>query len=383
MMRRIYLDYAATTPVDPEVRKAMMPYLESCYGNPSSIHQAGQEALEGIETARRSVADLIHAAPDEIVFTSGGTESNNAVIKSACYTQREKGNHIITTAFEHNAVLAPCHFMEKNGFHVTFLPVGSDGLVDTEDVRKALTGKTILISIMHANNEIGTIQPLQEISRIARERQILFHTDAVQTAGHIVLDVRDLNLDFLSLSAHKLYGPKGVGALFIREGVPFEPLLHGGGHEKGRRSSTHNVAGIAALGKASEIAKAGLSEELMHIAKLRNRLWQSLQLSIPGIHLNGSLEHRLPNNLNVSIEKVDGESLFMNLDMEGIAVSTGSACHSASGDVSHVLNALGLNPGLARGSLRITLGKYTTETDIKTVEEKLPVIVERLRSMAA
>ncbi|MBN2104589.1 cysteine desulfurase NifS [bacterium] len=382
-MTPIYLDYAATTPIDPEVREAMLPYLKSCFGNPSSSHQFGQQALEGVENARRMVAELIGAVPGEIVFTSGGTESNNTAIKSVCFTEQKKGSHIVTTAFEHHAVLCPCRFMEKNGFHVTYLPVGSDGVVDPEDVHRALTEKTILISIMHANNEIGTVQPLKEIGKLAKEKGILFHTDAVQTVGHIDLNVRDLNLDFLSLSAHKLYGPKGVGALFIREGVPFEPLLHGGGHERGRRSSTHNVPGIVGLGKAAEMAKAGLSEESDHVRMLRDRLWQVLQSSISGIHLNGSRKYRLPNNLNISIEHVEGESLHMNLDMEGIAVSTGSACASESGLPSHVLRALGLIPELARGSLRITFGKYTTNTEIKTVEEKLPRIVKRFRDMAA
>jgi cysteine desulfurase len=336
-----------------------------------------------VEHARIAVAGLIGADPGEIVFTGGGTEANNTAIKSACWTQREKGNHVITTAFEHHAVLSPCQFMEKHGARVTYLPVGSDGMVDPDDVRRALTDETVLITIMHANNEIGTLQPLKEIGRLAKEKNILFHTDAVQTVGHIDLNVLDMNLDFLSLSAHKLYGPKGVGALYIRKGTPFEPLLHGGGHESGRRSSTHNVPGIAGLGKAAEMAKTGLSEESAYVGKLRNRLWLTLQSSISGIHLNGSKEHRLPNNLNVSIEHVEGESLLMNLDMEGIAVSTGSACSTDSGEPSHVLRALGLTPELARGSLRITLGKYTTETEIDVVSQKLPEIVDRLRSLAA
>lgn len=382
-MKPIYLDYAATTPVDPRVKSAMLPYLESDFGNPSSGHRIGQQALEGVEMARGKVAALIGAAHNEIIFTSGGTESDNTAIKSACFTQRGHGNHIITSAIEHHAVLSPCHFLEQQGYTVTYLPVNSEGLIRPEDVKKAITDKTILISIMHANNEIGTIQPLKEVGAVAKKNGILFHTDAVQSAGHIDIDVNELQLDFLSLSAHKLYGPKGVGALYIRNGIPFEPLLHGGGHEKGRRSSTHNVPGIAALGKAAEIAGAGLTEESGHVRRLRNQLWENLQASISGIHINGSWEHRLPNNLNISIEHVEGESLLMNLDLDGIAVSTGSACSSDSGAPSHVLQALDLAPDLARGSLRMTLGKMTTEDEIGIVSEKLPEIVERLRSMAA
>lgn len=382
-MKRIYLDYAATTPIDPEVKAAMQPYLESVFGNPSSSHQFGQDALEAVETARQSVADLISALPEEIVFTSGGTESDNAAIKSACFTEREKGNHIITTAFEHHGVLSPCEFLERQGFRVTKLLVGPDGIVNPDDVKKAITDRTILISIMHANNEIGTIQPVKEIGALARSRDILFHTDAVQTAGHLDFDVQDLNLDFLSLSAHKLYGPKGAGVLYIREGVPFEPLLHGGGHEKGRRSSTHNVPGIVGLGKAAEMAKAGMKHEAEHVSRLRALLWKNLQASMTDIHLNGLWEHRLANNLNISIEHVEGESLLMNLDMEGIAVSSISACSSESGEISHVLKAIGLPPELSRGSLRMTLGKYTTEDEIQRFSEILPRVVKHLRSIAA
>jgi cysteine desulfurase len=382
-MKSIYLDYAATTPLDPAVREAMQPYQESIFGNPSSVHRFGQESLEGIEQARPHVAALIGASSAEIVFTGSGTESDNAVIKSACLTQAKKGNHIITSVIEHKGVLSPCHFMETQGFDVTYLPVGPDGIVDPDGIKKAIRKKTILISIMHANNEIGTIQLLREIGLIAKENGILFHTDAVQTVGHLDINVRDLNLDFLSLSAHKLYGPKGVGALYIRQSVPFEPLLHGGGHEKGRRSSTHNVAGIVGLGKAAEIAAREFRSEGVRIGQLRNLLWKKLEESIPGIQLNGSMESRLPNNINLSIDDTEGESLVMNLDMEGFAVSSGSACSSGSGQISHVLAALGLEPERARGSLRITLGRYTTQEEIEKFGEVLPAIVRRLRSIAA
>ncbi|MBN1782019.1 cysteine desulfurase [bacterium] len=382
-MKPIYLDYAATTPVDPAVKEAMMPYFDLIYGNPSSGHQPGQDALDAVERARAQVAGLIGAAPEEIVFTGSGTESDNTAIKSACLTQNKKGNHIITTAFEHKAVLASCHFMETQGVDVTYIRTGRDGVADPDDIRKAITDKTVLVSIMHANNEIGTLQPLREIGMLTRERGVLFHTDAVQTTGHIPLDVRALNLDFLSLSAHKLYGPKGVGVLYIRNDVPFEPLLHGGGHEKGRRSSTHNVPGIVGLGKAAEIAGSELAHESNRIRTMRDDLWDRLNASIPGIHLNGSPDRRLPNNLNVSIEHTEGEALLINLDMEGIAVSSGSACSSDSGSISHVLEAIGVNAELARGSLRITLGRYTTPEEIDRISGTLPKIVSHLRSIAA
>ena len=382
-MKPIYLDYAATTPVDPAVFEAMTPYLQKDFGNPSSVHQFGRHALTAVEKARREVAELIGAAPSEIVFTSGGTESDNTAIKSAWFTRKKGGRHIITSAIEHHGVLAPCHFLEALDARITLIPVDSSGIVDPDDIKKAITNETVLISIMHANNEIGTIQPLHDIGCLAKEREILFHTDAVQTAGHVELNVNDLHLDFLSLSAHKLYGPKGVGALYIRKGTPFEPLLHGGGHEKGRRSSTHNVPGIVGLGCASAIARSDLRSEADHVSRLRDLLWTRIENTIPEIILNGSADQRLPNNLNVSVAHVEGESLLMNLDMEGIAVSTGSACSSDSGTISHVLKALGLRPDAARGSLRITPGKFTTREEIDAVSEILPKIVNRLRSMAA
>lgn len=382
-MKRIYLDNAATTPTDPRVKEAMEPYWSEKFGNASSIHSEGQEALDAVESARKSIADLLNAQPQEIVFTSGGTESDNAAIKGAGYALKDKGNHIITSKIEHHAVLHACEFMASQGFELTLLPVDQHGLVDPADVREAIKDGTVLITIMHANNEIGTLQPIAEIGAIAKERGVLFHTDAVQTFGHLPIDVQKMNIDLLSLSAHKLYGPNGVGALYIRKGTPFVPFMHGGAQEAGRRASTHNVPGIVGLGKATEIAAEVMKPEDEKIAALRDRLRDNLFKSVEGIHLNGHLEKRLSNNLNISIEHVEGESLLMNLDMEGIAASSGSACSSGSTEPSHVLSALGLSTELARGSLRLTLGRFTTQEEIQHVSEALPRIVKHLRSLSS
>lgn len=379
----IYMDYAATTPVDPRVKEAMDPYFREKFGNPSSIHQFGQDALEAIENARIQVAKLIHAEPEEIVFTSGGTESDNTALFSAFYALRDKGNHIITTAIEHHAVLHCCAFLERLGAKVTYIRPDSDGIVHVEDIEKAITPQTILISVMHANNEIGTIQPIEAIGELAKKHGILFHTDAVQTAGHISVDVQKMQVDFLSLSAHKLYGPKGVGALYIRKGTPFVPFLHGGGQEKGRRSSTHNVPGIVGLGKAVEIAREEMEKEFLRIQRLRDRLLDALESRISGIRLNGHRTQRLPNNINISVEHVEGESLLMNLDLEGIAVSSGSACSSASQEPSHVLSAIGLSPDQARGAVRLTLGRFTTEAECDRVVDVMCEIVVRLRNLSS
>ena len=376
------MDYAATTPVDPRVREAMDPYWCEKFGNPASIHSYGQENLEAVEAARKNVADLLNADPSEIVFTSSGTEADNTAIKSTGNALWKKGNHIITTAIEHPAVLRTCEFMARQGFQVTYLPVGKMGIVDPSDIKKAITKKTVLISIMHANNEVGSIQPLSEIGAIAKEKSILFHTDAVQTFGHLEIDVVKMNIDLLSLSAHKLYGPKGVGALYIKKGTPFVPLMHGGSQENGKRSSTLNVPGIVGLGKAAEIAQKEMKTEYQKITKLRNRLRDTILKRVDGIHLNGSPDKRLPNNLHISIENVEGESLLMNLDLEGIAASSGSACSSKSTEPSHVLTALGLSPEMARGSLRITLGRFTTEQDVDSVSDALVRIVHHLRSLS-
>jgi cysteine desulfurase len=382
-VNRIYLDYAATTPVDPRVHQAMEPYVEHLFGNPSSIHTFGQEALAAVENARKNVAALLHADPQEIVFTGSGTESDNTAIASACRTFHQKGGHIITTAIEHHAVLHSCLFMKEQGFDVTLIPVGPDGIVDPADIRKSVTKKTMLISVMHANNEIGTIQPIREIGEIAKSRGICFHTDAVQTFGHIPVRVDELHADFLCLSAHKLYGPKGVGALYIHKGTPFIPLIHGGGQEKNRRSSTHNVPGIVGLGKAAELAAVEMQEEHGKILSLRDRLFEKIKQTIDGISINGHPVNRLVNNLNLSIDGVEGESLLMRLDMEGIAMSSGSACSSGSGEPSHVLLALGRQKEKARGSIRITIGRFTTKDEVDRTADVLKQAVNALRSLSA
>jgi len=381
-MGRIYLDYTATTPTHPEVVKAMLPYFTDAFGNPSSIHSYGQEAKGAIEEARDKVAALIGAQGEEIIFTSGGTEADNFAIKGVAYANEPKGNHIITSSIEHHAVIETCKFLERRGFRVTYLPVDEYGLVDPNDVKKAITNKTILISVMHANNEIGTIEPIAEVGRIAREAGIYFQTDAVQTVGHIPVDVNDLGVDLLSMSAHKLYGPKGIGALYIRKGTKLVPFMHGGEQEGRRRASTENVPGIVGFGKAVELAQQEMDEEAKQLTYLRDRLINSLLQKIDHTRLNGHPLKRLPNNVNVSVNFVEGESMLLNLDLEGICASTGSACSSSSLEPSHVLLAMGLPPEQAHGSLRFSLGKWTTEEDIAQVLEVLPRVVAKLRAMS-
>ena len=381
-MRRIYLDYAATTPTHPEVVKTMLPYFSEVSGNPSSIYSYGQEAKGAIEEARGKVADLIRAQSEEIVFTSGGTEADNFAIKGVAYANELKGNHIITSSIEHHAVIETCKFLERRGFRVTYLPVDEYGLVDPDDVRRAITGKTILISVMHANNEIGTIEPIAEIGRIAREAGIYFHTDAVQAVGHIPVNADELGAALLSMSAHKLYGPKGVGALYIRKGTKLIPFMHGGEQERRRRASTENVPGIVGFGKAVELAQQEMSEEAGRLAYLRDQLIKGLLEQIDHTRLNGHPLNRLPNNVNISVDFVEGESMLLNLDLEGICASTGSACSSSSLEPSHVLLALRLSPEQAHGSLRFSLGKWTTEEEIGRVLEVLPKIVAKLRAMS-
>ena len=381
-MKRIYLDYAATTPTHPEVMKAMLPYFTESFGNPSSIHSYGQEAKDAIERARNKVAALIGAKTEEIVFTGSGTEADNFAVKGVALSRQAKGNHIITSLIEHPAVLETCKFMEKQGFSVTYLPVDGYGLVDPNDVKKAITKKTILVSIMHANNECGTIEPVAQIGNIAREAEIYFHTDAVQTAGHIPLDVNKLNVNLLSISAHKLYGPKGVGALYIRKGTRISSFMHGGNQERGRRASTENVPGIVGFGKAAEIALQEMLEEAQKLTALRDRLIEGILRGIEYTQLNGHPVTRLPNNVNVSINYVEGESILLNLDLDGICASTGSACTSADLEPSHVLVAMGLPHLQAHSSLRFTLGKWTTEEEINKVLEVLPGIVSKLRAMS-
>ncbi|MDO9465440.1 MAG: cysteine desulfurase NifS [bacterium] len=381
-MRRIYLDYAATTPTDPEVVKTMLPYFTDKFGNPSSIHSFGQEGKAAIEEAREKIASLLGAKQEEIIFTSGGTESNNFTLKGVAYANQHKGDHIITSSIEHHCVIEPCKFLEKRGFKVTYLPVDGDGLLNPEEVKRAINDKTILISIMHANNEIGTIQPITEIGKIAKEKEICFHTDAVQTFGHIPINVDELNVDLLSISGHKLCGPKGIGALYVRKGTRMVSFMHGGDQEKNRRASTENVPAIVGFGKAVEIAQEKMKEEGRELTILRDKLIKGIFKKINHVRLNGHPTKRLSNNVNVSVESVEGESLLLNLDMEGIAASTGSACTSSSLEASHVLLALGLSHELAHGSLRFTLGRYTEEKDIDNVLEVLPRIVEKLRSMS-
>ena len=381
-MRRIYLDYAATTPTHPEVVKTMLPYFSEAFGNPSSLYTCGQEAKEALTEVRARVADLISARSEEIIFTGGGTESDNSAIKGVAYANRDRGNHIITTAIEHHAVLETCRFLETMGFNVTYLPVDSYGTVAPEDVRKAITRKTILISVMHANNEVGTIEPVAEIGKIAKEAGVYFHTDAVQTAGHLPISVDEFGLDLLSISAHKLYGPKGVGALYIRKGTKLLPLIHGGEQEGMRRASTENVPGIVGFGKAVELAQQEMNEEAERITSLRDKLINGLLERIDHIRLNGHPKNRLPNNVNVSVAFVEGESMCLNLDLAGICAATGSACSSASEEPSHVLTSLGVPPQEAHGSIRLSLGKWTTVEDIDRVLEVFPQIVAKLRAMS-
>ncbi len=381
-MKRIYLDYAATTPCDPEVLRAMEPYFFDKFGNPSSIHSFGQEAKKAIEDSREALALFLGAKPEEVIFTSGGTESDNAAILGVAYALEKKGNHIITSAIEHHAIGEPAKFLEKKGFKVTWVGVDKYGIIDPQDIRKAITDKTILVSIMHANNEIGTIEPIAEIGRVTREKGVYFHTDAIQTIGHIPVDVDELNIDLLSLSAHKFYGPKGVGVLYVRRGTRWERFLHGGDQEKGRRASTHNTSGIVGLGKAIELCKEKMQDEAKFQANLRDRLIKEIQNRIPEAYLNGHPTQRLPNNVNFSIKYIEGESILLNLDMLGIAASTGSACTSTSLEPSHVLLAIGLSHEIAHGSLRLTLGRWTSKDDIDYLLEHLPKIVANLRAMS-
>ncbi len=382
MSKLIYLDHAATTPTHPDVLAAMMPYLTEQYANPSTLYTFGREANVVVEEARAKVASLIGADPSEVYFTSGATESDNWAVIGAALAHEKKGNHIITSAIEHHAVLETCEYLQKRGFELTVIPVDEFGLVDPEAVRNAITDKTILISIMHANNEIGTIEPIAEIGAIAHEKGILFHTDATQSVGKIPIDARAMNVDLLSLSAHKLYGPKGIGALYIRKGARIQPYLHGGGQESRKRAGTHNVAGIIGLGKACEIAQTTMAEESARLTELRDWLIERIISTIPSVRLNGHPTKRLPNNVNVSVQGIEGESMILSLDMFGICVSSGSACTSGDLSASHVLLGIGLPHELAHGSLRMTLGRATTREDLEKVVESLTGIVTRLRAMS-
>jgi cysteine desulfurase len=381
-VRRIYLDHAATTPTRREVVEAMSPYFADVFGNPSSVHSYGQEAKGAVEEARDKVAELIGARNEEVIFTSGGTEADNLALKGIAFAKRDKGDHIITTSIEHHAVLETCRFLEKGGFRITYLPVDRHGVVDLDDVKKAITDKTILVSVIHASNEVGTIEPIEELGRIARAAGVHFHTDAVQTVGHIPLNVDKLGVDMLSISAHKLYGPKGIGALYVRKGTKLISLIHGGQQEKGRRAGTESVPAIVGLGRAAELAGQEIGKEGERLVCLRDKLIKGLVEKIDNVSLNGHPTRRLPNNVNVNIDFVEGESMLLNLDLEGICASTGSACSSASNEPSHVLLALGLPAEQAYCSLRFTLGRENTDTDIQRVLEVLPGIVAKLRAMS-
>lgn len=378
----IYMDHSATSQVDPEVFKAMEPYFVQQFGNASTLYSLGRDARKAMENARAQVASLIGAKTEEIIFTAGGTESDNIAIKGTAYRLKDKGNHIITSAIEHPAVDETCKYLEKNGFEVTYLPVYEEGIVRVSDLEDAITDKTILITIMHANNEIGTIQPISEIGKIAREKKIYFHTDAVQTVGKIPVNVEELNVDMLSLSAHKVYGPKGIGAIYIKKGVRLEPILHGGGHERGIRPGTENVTGIVGLGKACELAEKNLLDNAKYITNLRDKLIDGVLNSVEQSYLNGDRTKRLPNNVNFRFTGIEGESLVLHLDSKGIAASTGSACSSKSLEPSHVLTALGLEHVDAHGSLRLTLGKENTEEDVDHAIESIKEVVETLRKLS-
>ncbi|HUV06124.1 MAG TPA: cysteine desulfurase NifS [Spirochaetia bacterium] len=379
-MSAIYLDHAATTPVDPEVVKAMTPYFTEIFGNPSSLHAFGQNAKRAVEEARSEIASFLEAAPEEIIFTGGGTESDNLALKGAAFAMADKGNHIITTEIEHHAVLEPCRFLERNGFQVTYLKTNAMGLVDPGDVQRAITDRTILISVMHANNEIGTIQPVEEIGWIARQRGICFHTDAVQTFGHIPISVHTMNADLLSASAHKLYGPKGAGILYIREGTRILPLILGGDQERRLRASTHNVPGIVGMAKAVCIAKDAMKIENVTLNSMRNLFIKGLIKGVEHIRINGHAVKRLPNNINVSIRDVPAETMIMALDMAGIHCSSGSACNSLNTEPSHVLKAIGVPRDFIYGSLRFSLGRSSTENEIQRVLQVLPDLVNNLRA---
>ncbi|MBP2134170.1 cysteine desulfurase [Methanomicrobium sp. W14] len=377
----IYMDNAATTPVRPEVVKAMVPFMTQNFGNPSSLYTIAQVSREAVSKARGQVADAIGADPKEIYFTSCGTESDNWAVKGAAFANKNKGKHIITSSIEHHAVSYTCGWLEKQGFEVTYLPVDKYGLIDPEDVEKAIRDDTILITIMFANNEIGTIEPVAEIGRIAREKGVLFHTDAVQAAGHVPIDVSSMNIDVLSISGHKFNGPKGTGVLYIRKGVKIDPLLHGGDQERKRRAGTENVPGIVGLGLALGLSVKEMKDTNKRLTRLRDRLIDGL-LKIPKSRLNGHPEKRLANNVNVIFEYIEGESILLMLNRRGVAASTGSACNSSSLEPSHVLTAIGLPQEIVHGSLRLTIGEDTTDADVDYVLKVVPEIVQKLRNMS-
>jgi len=381
MTKTIYLDYSATTPMEKEVVNSMMPYFSEKFGNPGSFHSKGLEAKNSLDSARETVAKILNCTPSEIIFTSGGTESINFALKGIAFQHKLKGNHIITSKIEHHAVMSTCEFLEKNGFKVTYLNVDKYGLVNPKDVEKAITDKTILISIMYANNEIGTIEPIAEIGKIAKEKKVYFHTDACQAAGSLEMNVSKLNVDLMTLNGSKVYGPKGIGLLYIKKGISIEPLIHGGGQENNLRSGTENVPYIVGFAKALELAQSKKEKENMRLIELRNYLINNL-LKIPKSRLNGHPINRLPNNVNISFMDVEGEAMLLYLDKEGICASTGSACASKSLEPSHVLIATGLSYEGAHGSIRFTLGKSTTKQELDKVINSMPGIVKTLKNIS-
>ncbi len=381
-MKRIYLDHAATTPVDKVVVEEMIPFFTEEFGNPSSIYQEGRGAKKAIEAAREKVAKAINADIREIYFTGSGSEADNWAIKGIALKNQKKGKHIITSEIEHHAVLHTCEYLEKHGFEVTYLPVDAYGFISLEDLKSAIRKDTILVSIMFANNEIGTIEPIKEIGEIVKEKGIIFHTDAVQALGNIPIDVKDLNVDLLSLSAHKIYGPKGIGALYIRKGVPIDSLIHGGAQERKKRAGTENTPQIVAFGKAIEMARTDLEKNANHLKALRDELISGVMEKIPQVRLNGHPVKRLPGNVNFCFDYIEGESILLSLDLVGVSASSGSACSSGSLDPSHVLLAIGLPVGIAHGSLRLSVGKSTTMEDVHYVVDELVKIIERLRKMS-
>ena len=381
-MKQIYMDHGATTPVDPLVVDAMLPYFTETFGNASSLHSFGQEANSALEQSRQQVAASIGAKPEEIIFTSGGTESDNLAIKGIAYRNSGKGKHIITSTIEHPAILNTCAYLEKEGFDVTYVPVDSDGIIDMDELKKAIRDDTILISVMHANNEIGTIQPISDISKLAKEKSIYLHTDAVQSFGKIAVNVDELGVDMLSMSSHKIYGPKGVGALYVRKGTPLQALAHGGSHERSMRAGTENISGIVGFAKAVALADERLVDDEKHMTQLRDSLIGKVMDSIDDVELSGHPTNRLPNNVNLRFSFIEGESMLLFLDMKGIAISTGSACSSKSLEPSHVLTAIGLRPEDSHGSLRITLGKDNTQEEVDYVVDALVEVVGRLRAMS-
>lgn len=382
MIKKVYLDYATTMPIHPEVREAMLPYLYEFFGSPESLHQEGKKPREALEEARHSVAVLIGAKDEEIIFTSGGTEANNFAIKGVAFANQRKGNHIVASQIEHHAVLYSLKFLEKLGFEVTYLPVDKYGLVSPEDIAGAITEKTILVSVMFGNHEVGTLEPIAKIGQITRKKGIYFHTDAVQVAGILPIDVEELRVDLLSLSGHKFYGPKGVGALYLQEDVRISPFIHGGIQEAGRRAGTENISGIVGLGKAAEIARIEMSQRIDRISFLRNRLSEALLKKVTGLHINGHPTQRLPHYLSLCVEFVKGDALTLLLDRKGIAVSPGSTCTSTARKPSHVLSAMGVPLELAEGALLFSTGIYTTQEDIEYVTEVFPLAVEKLRNLS-